>query len=125
LKILDEHGLKLSDIQHVIGTLNPLEAPKNFWMNYGRWCSHHPLRYFRAVRQSTAAAVGVADFAVPHVVVEKDRIVDYRLRIRSKSNGGCCFEAVELQRDCGWDSYNDTAMLCEAHVEFFFVRLRT
>ena len=30
LKILDEHGLKLADIQEVIGTLRPLEGAKEF-----------------------------------------------------------------------------------------------
>ena len=30
LKILDQHGLKLSDIQQVIGTLRPLEGANEF-----------------------------------------------------------------------------------------------
>src|SRR5437879_883455 len=30
LKILDEHGLKLDDIQEVIGTLSPMEGAKAF-----------------------------------------------------------------------------------------------
>ena len=30
LKILDQHGLKLSDIQQVIGTLRPLKGAKEF-----------------------------------------------------------------------------------------------
>ena len=30
LKILDQHGLKLADIQQVIGTLRPLDGAKEF-----------------------------------------------------------------------------------------------
>src|SRR5512137_1220413 len=30
LKILDQHGLKLTDIQRVIGTLRPLDGAKEF-----------------------------------------------------------------------------------------------
>ncbi|MEP6664053.1 MAG: bifunctional phosphoserine phosphatase/homoserine phosphotransferase ThrH, partial [Verrucomicrobiota bacterium] len=30
IKILDQHGLKLSDIQEVIGTLEPLDGGKEF-----------------------------------------------------------------------------------------------
>jgi hypothetical protein len=38
LAILDQHGLKLSDIQNVIGTLKPLEGGREFSMNFAPSC---------------------------------------------------------------------------------------
>jgi phosphoserine/homoserine phosphotransferase len=38
IEILDRHGIKLSDIQNVIGTLKPLPGGKDFSMNCARSC---------------------------------------------------------------------------------------
>ena len=82
LKILDQHGLKLSDIQQVIGTLRPLEGAKEF------------LDELRSIVQVIILSDTFEQFATPllrqlgwptllchRLVVEKDRIMDYQLRV--------------------------------------------
>src|ERR1039457_7543996 len=82
LKILDQHGLKLSDIQQLVGTLRPLEGAKEF------------LDELRSQVQVIILSDTFEQFATPllrqlgwptllchRLVVEKDRIVDYKLRV--------------------------------------------
>src|ERR1043166_6997834 len=82
LKILDEHGLKLSDIQKVIGTLQLLEGAKQF------------LDQLRTMVQVIILSDTFEQFAAPllqqlgwptllchRLVVENDRIVKYQLPV--------------------------------------------
>src|SRR5512143_1558907 len=82
LKILDQHGLKLSDIQQVIGSLQPLPGAKQF------------LDELRASLQVIILSDTFEQFASPllrqlgwptllchRLVVEHDRIIDYALRV--------------------------------------------
>jgi phosphoserine / homoserine phosphotransferase len=122
LKILDQHGLKLSDIQQVIGTLQPLAGAKEF------------LDELRARLQVIILSDTFEQFASPllrqlgwptllchRLVVEKDRIVDYRLRIpEQKQRAVAAFKLLNYHVISAGDSFNDTAMLCEAHVGFLF-----
>jgi phosphoserine/homoserine phosphotransferase len=120
LDILDRHGLKLSDIQEVIGTLDPLPGAKEF------------LDELRILTQVVILSDTFEQFAEPlirklnwptllchRLVVEDDRITDYQLRIREQKR-----EAVKAFRNMNYfvisagDSYNDTTMLCEADVGF-------
>jgi phosphoserine/homoserine phosphotransferase len=122
LKILDQHGLKLSDIQHVIGTLRPLEGAKEF------------LDELRSMVQVIILSDTFEQFATPllrqlgwptllchRLVVEKDRIVDYKLRVpEQKQRAVAAFKLLNYNVISGGDSFNDTAMLTEAHVGFLF-----
>lgn len=120
LDILDRHGLKLSDIQQVIGTLDPLPGAKEF------------LDELRTLTQVVILSDTFEQFATPlirklnwptllchRLVVEDDRILDYQLRIREQKR-----EAVKAFRNMNYfvisagDSYNDTTMLIEANVGF-------
>src|SRR5437016_1924438 len=82
LAILDRHGLKLSDIQQVIGSLQPLEGGKAF------------LDELRSFAQVIILSDTFEQFAAPllrhlgcptllchQLVVENDLIVRYQLRI--------------------------------------------
>ena len=82
LQLLDRHGLKLSDIQSVIGSLCPLPGGKEF------------LDELRSLVQVVILSDTFEQFADPflrqlgrptllchRLVVEKDRIVNYQLRI--------------------------------------------
>jgi phosphoserine/homoserine phosphotransferase len=122
LKILDQHGLKLSDIQQVIGTLRPLDGAKEF------------LDELRSLVQVIILSDTFEQFATPllrqlgwptllchRLVVEKDRIVDYKLRVpEQKQKAVAAFKLLNYYVISGGDSFNDTAMLCEAHVGFLF-----
>jgi phosphoserine/homoserine phosphotransferase len=122
LKILDQHGLKLSDIQQVIGTLRLLEGAKEF------------LDELRSMVQVIILSDTFEQFATPllrqlgwptllchRLVVENDRIVDYKLRVpEQKQRAVAAFKRLNYFVIAGGDSFNDTAMLSEAHVGFLF-----
>ena len=122
LKILDQHGLKLSDIQQVIGALRPLDGAKEF------------LDELRSQVQVIILSDTFEQFATPllrqlgwptllchRLVVEKDRIVDYKLRVpEQKQRAVAAFKLLNYYVIAGGDSFNDTAMLTEAHVGFLF-----
>ncbi len=120
LAILDRHGLKLSDIQSVIGTLNPLPGAKDF------------LDELRSLVQVIILSDTFEQFAAPllrqlgwpallchRLVVEHDHIVNYQLRIREqKREAVAAFKRLNYHVISAGDSYNDTAMLLEANVGF-------
>src|SRR5215470_10151657 len=92
LKILDEHGLKLSDIQEVIGSLQLLDGAKQF------------LDDLRATVQTIILSDTFEQFAAP---LQKQRAV-------------AAFKLLNYQVISAGDSFNDTAMLTEAHIGFLF-----
>jgi phosphoserine/homoserine phosphotransferase len=55
------------------------------------------------------------------LVVENDRIVDYQLRVpEQKQRAVAAFKLLNYYVISAGDSFNDTAMLNEAHVGFLF-----
>jgi phosphoserine / homoserine phosphotransferase len=122
LAILDQHGLKLSDIQQVIGSLKLLDGAKAF------------LDELRSIVQVIILSDTFEQFAAPllrqlgwpallchRLVVENDRIVDYKLRIpEQKQRAVAAFKLLNYQVIAAGDSFNDTAMLTEAHIGFLF-----
>jgi phosphoserine / homoserine phosphotransferase len=122
LALLDQHGLKLSDIQNVIGALNPLPGAKAF------------LDELRSLVQVVILSDTFEQFAAPllrqlgwpvllchRLVVENDRIVNYQLRIREqKREAVSAFKRLNYNVIAAGDSFNDTAMLIEANVGFLF-----
>ena len=122
LDLLDRHGLKLSDIQRVIGTLCPLEGALEF------------LRGLRALTQVIILSDTFEEFAQPllrqlewptllchKLEVVNDRIVNYRLRIGDqKRKTVAALRSLNYHVIAAGDSYNDTAMLMEANIGFLF-----
>ena len=122
LNILDERGLKLSDIQGVIGSLRPLEGALDF------------LRELRAITQVIILSDTFEEFAKPllrqlewptllchKLEVVNDRIVNYRLRIsEQKKHAVAALKGLNYNVIAAGDSYNDTAMLQEANVGILF-----
>jgi phosphoserine/homoserine phosphotransferase len=122
LAILDRHGLKLSDIQNVIGTLAPLPGAKEF------------LDELRSFVQVVILSDTFEQFAAPllrqldwptllchRLVVENDCIVGYQLRIREqKREAVAAFRRMNYHVIAGGDSFNDTAMLGEADEGILF-----
>ena len=120
LAILDRHNLKLSDIQNVIGVLKPLEGAKEF------------LDELRTLTQVVILSDTFEQFASPllkqlnwpvllchKLVVENDRIVDYKLRVPDqKKKAVAALKSLNYHVISAGDSYNDTAMLGEANVGF-------
>jgi phosphoserine / homoserine phosphotransferase len=122
LQLLDRHGLKLSDLQAVIGTLRPLAGAKEF------------LDELRTLTQVIILSDTFEQFASPllrqlgwptllchRLVVESDRILDYRLRVpEQKQKAVAALKLLNYHVVAGGDSFNDTAMLMEANVGLLF-----
>jgi len=122
IEILDRHGLKLSDIQQVIGTLRPLQGGCEF------------LEELRSFAQVIILSDTFEQFATPllrqlgwptllchRLVIENDRIVDYKLRIsEQKQKAVAALKLLNYHVISAGDSFNDTAMLSEAHVGILF-----
>lgn len=122
LNLLDQHGLKLSDIQQVISTLRPLEGGKEF------------LDELRSICQVIILSDTFEEFAKPlmqqldwptlfchKLEVENDRIINYRLRqANQKAKSVAALKELNYYVISAGDSFNDTGMLLEANVGFFF-----
>jgi phosphoserine / homoserine phosphotransferase len=122
LNLLDQHGIKLSDIQQVISTLRPLEGGAEF------------LNELRTITQVIILSDTFEEFAKPlmkqldwpaifchKLEVENDRIVNYRLRqANQKQKSVAALKGLNFHIIAAGDAFNDTAMLGEANVGFFF-----
>lgn len=123
LAILDEHTLRLQDIQAVIATMSPMDGALEF------------LGWLRERGQVVILSDTFAQFAAPlmrqlgyptifchHLEVDgSGRITNYVLRLPDQKR-----RSVRALKELGFfviaagDSYNDTPMLEEAQVGIFF-----
>jgi phosphoserine / homoserine phosphotransferase len=122
IQILEAHGLKLSDIQQVIGTLKLLEGALDF------------LRELRSITQVIILSDTFEQFAQPlmrqlewptlfcnRLLVEEDRIVNYQLRIPDqKQKSVAALKLLNYHVISAGDAFNDIAMLKEANVGYLF-----
>ena len=123
LKILDDHGLKLADIQEVIDGLGPLEGARVF------------LDTLREQFQVIILSDTFYEFAAPlmrqlgHPTLlchklktdETGRVADYQLRMPDhKREAVMALHALNFQVIAAGDSYNDTSMLGEADAGILF-----
>jgi len=122
LAILDRHGLKLPDIQNVIGTLRPLPGGKEFLDELRSWVQVIILSdTFEQFAAPLLRQLGQPTLLCHRLIVENDRIVDYQLRIREqKREAVAAFKRMNYHVVAAGDSFNDTAMLVEANAGFLF-----
>jgi phosphoserine / homoserine phosphotransferase len=122
LRILDEHGLGLGEIQEVISGLRPLEGARAF------------LDELRSFAQVIILSDTFCEFAQPlmrqlewptlfchSLEVKGGRITNYLLRQPDqKREAVAAFKKLNYRVIAAGDSYNDTAMLLEADAGFLF-----
>jgi len=122
LEILDAHGITLSKIQEVIGTLAPLPGAIDF------------LRALRERVQLIILSDTFEQFATPltrqmnwptlfchRLEVQNDRITGYKLRMPDqKRSSVAALKSIGYQVIAAGDSFNDTTMLAEADHGFLF-----
>lgn len=116
IDLMAQHGITLSKIQDVIGTLRPLPGA---------------LEFMDALRQQTQVIIlsdTFEQFAQPlmkqlgwptlfchRLIVENDRITGYQLRMRDqKKESVAALQALNYNVIAAGDSFNDTSMLCQA-----------
>lgn len=122
LRILDQHGLKLSDIQKVIGALQPLEGAREFLASLRPQVQVIILSdTFEQFAAPLLQQLGWPTLLCHRLIVEQDRITDYRLRVpEQKQRAVAAFKLLNYQVIAAGDSFNDTAMLTEAHIGILF-----
>ena len=123
IKILEEKGLKLKDIQDVIATIKPLDRAMEF------------INWIKDRSQFIIVSDTFIQFADPlmkqlgrptlfcHslVIDEEDRIIDYKLRQKDpKRKTVEALQGLQYKVIAMGDSYNDTSMLQQAEVGILF-----
>jgi len=123
MKILDQHGLKLHDIQQVIAQIRPLPGANEF------------IGWVRERTQLIVVSDTFIQFADPlmkqlgrptlfcHTLImdETNRIIDYKLRQPDpKRKTVKALQGLQYQVIAMGDSYNDISMLKQADVGILF-----
>jgi len=123
LDILDRHALRIGDIQDVIAKMGPLDGAMEF------------LAWLRERCQVIILSDTFYQFALPLMrqlgfptlfcnqleIDGNGRIVNYHMRMQDpKKHAVAALKMLNFFTMAAGDSYNDTAMLSEAHAGFFF-----
>jgi len=122
LKILEQHGLKLSDIQQVIGKLSPLQGGKEFLDELRSFVQVIILSdTFEQFAAPLLRSLGWPTLLCHRLIVENDRIANYQIRIpEQKQRAVEAFRTMNYHVIAAGDSFNDTAMLRAANAGFLF-----
>ena len=123
LGILDQHKLKLADIQEVIGTLKPLDGAVEFV----NWLRERCQVIVLSDTFYEFAAPLMRQFGYPALFCnrlemdETGRIRNYHLRQRNqKRQAVVALKSLYFKTVAIGDAYNDTPMLLEADLGIFF-----
>ncbi|WPN96956.1 bifunctional phosphoserine phosphatase/homoserine phosphotransferase ThrH [Pseudomonas sp. MUP55] len=123
LRILDEHGLRLGDIQEVIATLKPLDGAIEFvnWLRE-RFQVVILSDTFYEFSQPLMRQLGFPTLLCHRLITdENDRVVSYQLRQKDpKRQSVLAFKTLYYRVIAAGDSYNDTTMLGEADQGILF-----
>ena len=123
LKILDEHKLKLSDIQEVIGGINPLEGALDFiaWLKSEFQVIILSDTFYQFAGPLMKQLDYPSLFCNELVVESGGRIADYKLRQNDgKTSAVQALQSLNFKVIAAGDSYNDTGMLKAADAGIFF-----
>ena len=122
LAILDQHGLKLSEIQKVIGTLELLPGARAFMDTLRSQVQVLILSdTFEQFAAPFMRQLGMPTLLCHTLIVENDRIVNYKLRLQDqKREAVAAFKKLNYRVIAAGDSFNDTSMLKEADAGFLF-----
>jgi len=116
LRVLDEHGISLSQIQSVIASLGPLPGAAEFlnWLRE-RFQVIILSDTFYEFGMPLMAQLGYPTLLCHRLRVENDRIVGYELRQASaKRQSVRALHTLYFKVIATGDSYNDTEMLAQA-----------
>ncbi len=122
LDVLDNHGLSMSEIADVIDGLGPLPGAREFLDELRARTQVIILSdTFEQFARPLMVHLGMPTIFCHRLVVERDRIVDYRLRQPDQKRRAVeAFHGLDYRVIAAGDSYNDTSMLAEADVGLLF-----
>jgi phosphoserine/homoserine phosphotransferase len=123
LDILDRQALKIGDIQDVIAKMGPLEGATDFlaWLRE-RYQVIILSDTFYQFAQPLMRQLGFPTLFCNQLEIDRSgRIVNYHMRMQNpKKHAVAALKSLNFFTMAAGDSYNDTAMLNEADVGFFF-----
>ena len=122
LRVLDAHGIRLSQIQEVIAGLGPVPGAADFldWLRE-RYQVVILSDNFYQFGMPLMAQLGYPTLLCHNLEVADDRIVGYRLRQpNAKTEAVRAFQSLNLRVVATGDSYNDTGMLTQAEAGILF-----
>lgn len=123
LRILDEHNLKIQDIQEVIATLKPLDGAREFvdWLRE-RFQVIILSDTFYEFSQPLMRQLGFPTLFCHRLITDDEgRVVDYKLRQADpKRQSIRALQTIYYRTIAAGDSYNDTTMLAEADAGILF-----
>ncbi|MAD43974.1 MAG: bifunctional phosphoserine phosphatase/homoserine phosphotransferase ThrH [Oceanospirillaceae bacterium] len=123
LRLLDEHNLKIQDIQEVIATLKPLEGAREFvdWLRE-RFQVIILSDTFYEFSQPLMRQLGFPTLFCHRLITDEEgRVVDYKLRQADpKRQSIRALQTIYYRTIAAGDSYNDTTMLAEADAGILF-----
>lgn len=123
LGLLDQHGYGVNEIQEVIATLSPLEGAAEFldWLRQ-RFQVVILSDTFYQFAGPLMAQLGYPALLCHNLLVnDSGKVVDYQLRQKNpKRQAVIGFKSMYYRTIAAGDSYNDTAMLEEAHAGILF-----
>lgn len=122
LGLLDAHGITLSRIQDVIGTLEPLPGAREF---LAALRAEFPLIVlsdtFEQFAQPLLRQMGWPTLFCHRLVVQDDRITGYELRQPDQKRASVrALKSLNYRVIAAGDSFNDISMLAEADHGFLF-----
>lgn len=123
LKILDEHGLKLNDIQEVIAGMGPLDGAREFLDRLRETCQVLILSdTFYEFAAPLMRQLGYPTLLCHKLKIdEAGRVADYQLRMPDqKREAVMALHKLNFKVIAAGDSYNDTSMLAEANAGILF-----
>jgi phosphoserine / homoserine phosphotransferase len=123
LKILDQHQLKIGDIQDVIAKMRPLDGATEFMAWLRERCQVIILSdTFYQFAQPLMRQLGFPTLFCHQLEIDgSGRVVNYHLRMPNpKQHAVASLKSLNFFTMAAGDSYNDTTMLGEAAAGFFF-----
>lgn len=123
IEILGREGLGLADIQEVIEEMRPLDGAREFLDWLRGYCQVVILSdtYYQFAAPLMRQLGYPTLFCNELIVDDAGRVRDYRLRLRDQKRESVkAFKALKFHTIAAGDSYNDTAMLAEAHAGILF-----
>ncbi len=122
LEILDRHGITLSKIQQVIGSLAPLPGAIDF-LNAMRGTVQFVILSdtFEQFAQPLLRQMGWPMLLCHRLIVADDRITGYQLRmVDQKRHAVAALQSLRYNVIAAGDSFNDTTMLAQADSGILF-----
>jgi phosphoserine/homoserine phosphotransferase len=122
IEILDRHGITLSKIQEIIGSLKPLPGASEFLDQLRRRVQVIILSdTFEQFADPFMSQFGRPALFCHRLVVENDRIAGYQLRMADqKRHAVSALQSLNYNVIAAGDSFNDTTMLGQANHGFLF-----